>query len=626
MTLFASIVGEFHVLLAALVLFIVLPLLALPRIRSGSSVLVAGMSFWIIVVGIMAYFSLVRYALLFLVALIAMVLARRFTPRGQSSEADDKKRGGLWDGFEQPNTTLSRLWHQGRLHLKGKLWTLLEDYGWIGLILLVISILWALVVGSWPWLHQADPGTPGGYANLLRIASITSNAGVYASGTAPLGLAALGAAMATAFFLPSMDVLRFLYPLADLFTVIVVGALAHQVTRSARITAVIMFITSASTIAYVGFPINFESPIMVHWALVLVLAGLAEAIAWVKTSHAWHAGVSAMAFLAGVLMGPPEALVGLAMASVLVIGSTRRARLVLGGAIFVLIMGSIPILLGLLAGHPLSPNGWLVAPFPYLKPIWYDPTNSAYLVTWFGLGIAVARFRYPGDPVRRRLAWAIGGTALVAGALGWIPLVGTTLLWSDFLGLLVLLAGIDLIVELVLARSHAHWIVAVGALLVAVLMPSTPLALARYEPIFAGRTTLHIEEAFPPYQWTVISPGNQYSEVLGRGWHEELSTFVATYTLKEAQNPRFTLAQDKKHPILSPNIFLYVEPSIYPYGPTVTKQDLALRTSSGSPSAESFLTEEAHAYFWAQAYHQSHPKTSQFSVQSTHLMVLWIRQ
>lgn len=625
MTLFASVVGEIHVLLAALVLFIGLPLLALPRVRSGPSVLVVGMSFWIIVVGILAYLSLVRYALLFLVALIAIVLARRLASRGKSSEEDDKKRGGLWDGFEQPKATLSRHWHQGRRHVKTRFLVLLEHYGGVGLTLMVLAILWALIVGSWPWLHQADPGTPGGYDNLLRIASVTSNAGVYTSGTAPLGLAALGATMATAFFLPSMDVLRFLYPLADMFTVVAVGALAHQVTRSARIAAVTMFITGASTMAYVGFPINFESPIMIHWALVLVLAGLGEAVAWIKTSHRWHAGVSAIAFLAGMLMSPPEAVVGLAVATIVVIGPTRKARLVLGGAILVLVMGSMPILLGLLNGHPLNPSGWLVATFPQLKPMWHDPASPSYFAVWFGVGIAVTRFWYPGDAVRRHLSWATGGTALVAGGLGWIPMVATTLLWSDLLGLLVLIAGIDLIVEAVLARPNANWVLAGAALLLAIVMPSTPTALARYEPVFAGRTTLHIEEAFPPYQWTVISPDNQYSEVLGRGWHEELATFVVTYTLKEAQNPRFTLAHDKKHPILSPNIFLYVEPRIYPFGPTVTQKDLSLPTGP-SHSAQSFLAEEARAYFWAKAYHQSHPKTSQFYVQSTHLMVLWIRQ
>lgn len=628
MTLWASVVGEIHVLLAALVLFIVLPMLALPRVRSGPSVLVVGMSFWIIVVGTLAYFSLVRYALLFLVALIAIFVARRLRPREAPSEENDKKQGGLWDGFEQPKTALSRQFHEGRRRVKEGFLALLLDYGWAGLALMVAALLWALIVGSWPWLHQADPGTPGGYANLLRIASMTSNAGVYASGTAPLGLAALGATMATAFFLPAMDVLRFLYPLADMFTVVAVGSLAHQITRSPRITAITMFITSASTIAYVGFPINFESPIMVHWALVLVLAGLAEAIAWVKTSEVWHAGVSGVAFLAGVLMSPPEALIGLAIACVVVVGTTRNARMVIGGVLAVLGLGSIPLWLGILGGHPLSPDGWLIATFSLLPPMWRDPSSPSYLVVWFGVALALVRFWHPGDPVRRYLAWAIGGMALVAGGLGWIPMVATTFLWSDLLGLLVLVAGVDLLVEAILDRVHAHWVLAVGAAFLAILMPSTPAVLARYEPVFAGRATLHIEEAFPPYQWTVISPGHQYSEVLGRGWHEELATFTTTYTLKEAQNPRFSLAQDKRHPILSPDVFLYVEPVIYPFGPAVTKKDLLLPIGppGGNQGTQSFLAEEARAYFWARAYHRSHPKTSQFSVQSRHLMVLWIRQ
>jgi hypothetical protein len=133
---------------------------------------------------------------------------------------------------------------------------------------------------------------------------------------------------------------------------------------------------------------------------------------------------------------------------------------------------------------------------------------------------------------------------------------------------------------------------------------------------------------YPPYRWTIVSPVDQYSEVLGKGWQEELSLFVQRYTLAQAQDPHFRLAQDRRYPLLSPYVFLYSEPALFPHGPHVTTSDENLPILPGDAAyhGRSLMAVESRAYYWTVAYHRSHPHTSQFVVRTRYLWVLLIRQ
>ncbi|MCL5115562.1 MAG: hypothetical protein M1272_00190 [Firmicutes bacterium] len=632
MSLWASAVGEIHVLLAALVLFGIIPAWALAGTRrlggSASSTLAAGLAFWIVVVTALAYVAAVRYAVLFMVVAVALVFSMRRRLRERSSETRREESIRLWDSFERPLEAMGDQVRRMRRSLADGVLRLRQEYGWIGLLLMLVSLAWALGYGSWPWLHQADPGTPQGYTNLLRIANLSANTGVYSSGTAPPGLAALGGALSTAFFLPPLDVLRFLYPLADLFTVMAIGALARQLTRSGPVTALVMFLASLSSLAHLGFPVNFESPLAMRWALILVFLAWAEAMAWVDDPKPWHALLSGVSLLGASLLSPPEAAVGWAVTGVMTV---RAGWKVVGWGGLAVLLGCLPLLGGLAAGFPWSPEGWLEVPFPLLAPVWRNLGDSAYWVVWIGLALAIINTLRPVTPLRRHLSWAVGGLALAALALGWNATVASMILWSDILGLLVLILGLDLLLVPAVERlqyQRGVSIVLIGVAVAGALLPAGTVTLARFEPSLAGRVTLHIEEALPPYQWTIVSPVQQYSEVLSRGWHDELASFVTTYSIQEAENPHFTLKHDARFPILTPDVFLFVEPHLFPTGQAVSKRDLTLPVAGGAGAyaGASFRAVEARAYYWALAYHRAHPKTSQFYVQGRDLMVLWIRQ
>lgn len=634
MGLAASIVGEIHVLLAATLMFVLLPWWALSRLRTkagtGASTLAAGFSFWIVAVTVLAYVNSLRYSVLFVIVLVAFVATWRFGARASDGKAP-AQRGRAWDLFERPRQALDHQIVRLRESWQQAWREIHADYGTVGMVLASAAMLWALVYGSWPWLHQADPGTPQGYANLLRIASFTANTGVYPGGAAPVGLPALGAAISTAFFLPSMEVLRFLYPLAGVFTVIAVGALAHQLTRSGRMTALIMFLSSVSSIAHMGFPDNFQSPLAMRWSMVLVLIAWAEAVAWSQSPENHHAILIGFTLLGASLVSPPEGLIGAVVASGIVWGGQGKVIRVMAGGFAAVMLGVVPVAVGLMSGHAWDPGGWLVVPFARLSNIWTTPGLSAYAAVWLGLGIAALNVIRPTDPVRKRLSWLTGAMALAAALLGHLNAVASTVLWSDALGLMVLLLGLDLLLVPAVTRPQYRLgvnVVLMGVAVVGALRPASSVALMRFDPPLAGHVTLQIEQTLPPYQWTIVSPTEQYSEILGRGWHEELANFVTTYSIQDAMNPHYLLRTDRRNPILSPDVFIFVEPRLYPGNQRVSSAAEHLPLASG-PSVyrgNSLKAIESRGYYWVVAYHRSHPKSSTIYARDKNLMVLWIRQ
>lgn len=620
-------------LVAALLMFVVLPRWAMRGVTPSGNLMASslsvGLSFWIVMVTLLGYLDSVRYSVLFVVALFGLVAGLRLMPArpdGETKASSGRMR--LWDVMEHPFVaiwaTLTNLWHQTLRvvqHFFG-------SYGWIGSALVLSAMLWALSAGALPWLRQVGPGTPDGYTNLLRIASLASNAGLYSAGAAPTGVGALGAALVTAFFLPPLNALRFMYPLADLFTVLAAGMLAYQVTRSRRIAALVMFVVSVSSIIHLGLPITMESPLAMHWADVLVLLACSESMAW-KDSHARvHRVLTGLALLGASLTSPPQALVGVFVIGFVCLDGGWSAII---WAFLGWVLGCVPLAVGMLQGQPLRPDGWLLAGFPVIHPIWAHPWSSLDWLIGAGIVVALINSVRAVPPLSRHLAWAIGGLALLSVFFDQDSFIASMLVWSGLLSLLVLIAVADTVLVPLFDQFRSRLereLFLVAAAVAATLLPAQAPTLYAYDVPLASATTLRIEQSFPPYEWTIVSPVNQYSEVLTRGWQEELSTFVRTYTLKQAKNPRYRMRTDLRHPILTPDVFLFVEPRLYPSDRPITRRDLTLPIAHGTATyrGPSLAAVESRAYYWAMAYLKAHPRSSAIYVHSPNLMVLWIRQ
>ncbi len=628
--LWASALGEVHVLAAIVVMLVVLPALAAPPYwrDSRGAVLVAGLAFWAIVAPILSYLPTFRYAMTGVVV-VAVIITRMLTSR---VDRDGDRRLtpwlGAWDLLEFPRRALDIHWRTLKSLMRDSWVKSRKEYGHLGILLIGAALAWSLIYGSLPWLRQVAPGTPNGYVTLLGIAGIAGHVGINGSSAAPVGIQSFGAVLASLFFIPPLDVLRFLHPLTNVLMILAAGAFSRRLTHSGRVSALVMFFLAVSSITHLGLARNFVVPLDVRWALIFVLLAWSESLRWGESGTRVRDGVLAMLCLLSATLGDPVvAAIGLVVAVPLVLRRGWRGPL---WGVLAVILGLVPFAVAFSLGHAINPDGWLQGGAMALAPFWRTPQAPLYWTPSLALilsGIGLVR---PSLSARRPYYLALGAVGALTLALAWIPWVALSLLWSGLLGVMALVAILDLLT----ARTNGNpaWMESrlafVSLAVMGALFLSGNPALSRYEPPLAAAATLKIEESFPSYQWVIVSPVDQYSEVLGRGWHEELFRFVKTYPLADARKPRFWLKHDAAAPLTSANIFLFVEPRLFPGGQLVARHDLSLPIATGGPVYQdrSLLAVESRAYYWAISYHRSHPATSSIYFRGRYLMVLWIRQ
>lgn len=636
----ASLVEEFHVLIAALLILVLLPAWTL-RGLSGSSWKIAywipaATSFWVIVAFLLSLMHSLRFTTLIVVAILAIVLLPRLLDRGSTHPATT----GLWHLMGHPRTGWRKIWLsiRGSLRATTQLW--LERYGLLACLLTLVGVMVTLVRNSLPVLHQAAPGTPLGYVNLLQIADITTNHGFFVNGATPIGLPALGATLSSMFFVQPLDALRFLYPLTALTTVLASGALAHEVTENPKLTALTVFLAGATGVGRLGFPVNWASPLTLHWALIGVLFSLTHLTRYAKDPTGSRPVFLGVSVLVTTLFSPVMALIpviaGCTVMSyrcwfdkTLQPGLRRVGFPVAVG----LVIGFLPLgYASLLMGRSLGPLTTYIPLFQRLVPLYRDPFAPPNLVILVTLvlalfAIVVGRSR----TVKLLATWEVGVIALAEILMMWIPQAAWTLFASGIVGLIALPAMVQWALGPLLRDNQyprgLSVLVAVCAIM-GLLAPVEPYVLARYEPPHSARTVLAISRQFEPYQWTIVSPVQQYSEILGLGWHEELSLFVESHALNQAKHSQFQLAHDGKLSIDTPNVFIFVEPHLFPSQKPVSQHLMTRPIASGTAAYQgaSLAALESRAYYWVLAYHHTHPKTSSFYVKTRDLMVLWIRQ
>jgi hypothetical protein len=59
------------------------------------------------------------------------------------------------------------------------------------------------------------------------------------------------------------------------------------------------------------------------------------------------------------------------------------------------------------------------------------------------------------------------------------------------------------------------------------LPPSPQIAYLEYD--IAARKVLEIDRVFPPHQWTIVAPIEQFPQVYGRGWYQDAAQFTEKY-------------------------------------------------------------------------------------------------
>ncbi len=493
-----------------------------------------------------------------------------------------------------------------------------------------------------PLLAQSAPGTPEGYVQLLAAKTLALNMGLYSQGVFPVGVPLIAALMSTSFFLDPLNILRFLGPAVAVLLPLAAGLLALEVADSPWAVFTAAALTGLTVLPALGIgTVTVWHPLALHLGTLYLLVELAFCLRALQRSSPSAVPIAAVAGFAAVMSQPY--LWPFAAGLPILLGLPwLRSRQIAARAMLAAFAGStvalLPVAIGLLGHHP--PAAILMAA-PALPgappPEWLSGPGGVALLLAVGLVLsAVSLWRWRTLRDDAPLYLGIGLVLLAFGGACLLPLPGTlgsVLSLGDLPGLvaLPLLSGIAL--SLVANRSQypaaaqgLALLLAAGGI-VAGFAPAQPLT--RYEVPGSEAVLQKISGFLEAYQWTVISPTEQYSELLGKGWHVELVDFLAKVPLAVARKASLRPAAWPGLPILTSDTFLYV-PLVTSDGIRPTTADRAAPLPTSLSAAENLgpagAVLDAHAYAWAMAYHKAHPSSSSFYYRSPGLLVLWIRQ
>ncbi len=493
-----------------------------------------------------------------------------------------------------------------------------------------------------PLLAQAAPGTPEGYVQLLATKDVALNLGLYQSGVYPIAVPVLAALIATTFFFDPLNVLRFLGPLVALLLPLAGGFLAMEIADSGWAVFATVALIGFSVFPAIGpGSVTTWHPLALHFAAMFILAELAFSLRALRRESPTDASLAGVAGFVAVMAQPlawPYAIGSAILLCVPWLRGHRMALRLIGRILLGSLIGLVPVAIGLVGHHAI--NALLMAPQALPSqavPIWLSGWSGLALLLLAGAIAAVAalmRWQSLGDDAPLYLG--IGLLLACLGVAGALPLQGvwrTPLVLGDYLGLLAVPLVVGYAFSLVANRlaypSAAQGLaaLAIAACLAVGVLP--PQSLARYEVPGSEQVLQQISGSFEAYQWTVISPTEQYSELLGKGWHVELTQFLAKLPLSVARDARLKPYAWPHLAILTSDTFLYV-PRVTADGVRPTAADLKLPVPQSLLAAENVgpagAVLDAHAYAWAMAYHHAHPATSSIYYRNPELLVLWIRQ
>ncbi len=603
--------------LGAAILLLALPLLAWPP-RPGEGglllfwrALLTGAAFWIGVGYILSTLRIFEPVTLVLAAAGGLAVAiGRFgrRPGVAQRRARDQRMSGLLGALDG---TLGEAWSvlgpvvgQAVHRASAAIGRQLRDPYTLGAVA-VMAISAGLRL--WGPLHQVAPGSSDGYVHLLWTKEFMVGRPFY-GGVYPEGMHAIAASVASVFFIDPLNVLRFAGPLFGFLMVLSVYTLTLEVTGSrlgAIVAAAIFGLGTASPLPEQAWRQINDLPQEASAAFFGV--GIALALRYLRSAQSEDLWLYGVCVVVELWIHPYAPVFQMVVVGCLVLGQwaargvgDKSARRVMVVSIVAGVLGLVPLGIGLAAGIPFFHGGVAFA----LQSVTATTVTAAgpwaalvaaplYVKVGLPLGLALCTVGLRGDPRRRQrsLGLGLGMVVLwllyVAHSLG-LPSLADAYRVGEFYSMMLCSAGAALFFSGAWGQA-AH---APGGLLLAGLLvipglvlwpPKAPVPL-RYEPVGAGHAYLKISERFTPLSWTIISPVQQYSEVIGRGYHFELATFLADYPLTRAAQASFQLTTAMK----TPAVFIYAQTKPIPGANVQQEQEITA---------------------WCQAYAQAHPGT-----------------
>ncbi len=517
-------------------------------------------------------------------------------------------------------------------------------------LLTLLTLLGAWGLRLFPTLQRATPTTSDGFVHLLWTNFLLLNH-LFPQGVYPRGMHAVAAVIADTFFLDPLTVLRFLGPLAGGLMVLGVYTLARDTgggDLGALLAVAVFGLMTASPLPEAAG--RQMSPLPQEFAAMFLPVGVVWTLRYLEGRDAGAVWLIGQVALVGALVHPytpaflclSVACLGLGWSLVEPASRTRAVR-AMGAAVGGTLLGLVPLGVARALGIPFFVIGYVLRPnsSPSLSHIWTVLGTNPFLAATvlLGLGAVVWALARGGGPLRPRTLGLglllLGLVVVLAMGTAAVPLIPAPSRTEEFLSLLLVPLGAGLLLGGPLARpEHRRGAVLLATLIVVPELvlwpPRPPQRVANMDIQGAASAYLRIRNQFAPYQWTIVSPVQQYSEALARGWHEELLDFVRRFSLADAANPHFSLENAHPGAIATPNVFIFVE--MVPLGSTapLSAADLALPLPTVDRASDYLGTDlaaiEARAAEWCLTYLRSHPEQATIYVHRGPREVFWIRQ
>lgn len=621
-----------------------LPLLVLPKTGEGGLLrfwraLAVGGCFWAAAVYLLDVVHLFEFITLLTVVALAALLYRRL------AGADWPERSSRFmalaldaldpDGREARDVLIGKRLHALTAGVRRLLATLRDPLTVATIAVLGLSF-WLRLDGP---LHQVAPAAPDMYTHLLWTKDMMTNQ-AFGGGVYPEGMHAMAAVVSAIFFLDPLNVLRFLGPLWGFLMVLGAYSVALEASGSrwaGLLAAAIFGLSTASPLPEAAW--RQASALPQECSAIFFCVGAVFAIRWLRRGQRGDLlAVAVAAAMAGLVHAYGLLFLGVVVVGLALARPGRRGWELLGGSAVGAVAGLFPMLVGRLAGIPFFGFSYVLHPV----------VHGSGLQSWIGTAlhdpflvgaavVATAAMVLPGPEAWVRRGLGLGLFALlVFDMLGYLslPLVPGSARTGEFLSLWLAAAGAGVLYSGGLAVPRHKAAAAVLAAALAgpslALWPPQVVAPGRMEPAGSAATYLRIDASFQHLDWTIVSPVEQYSEVLGRGWHVELATFVTQFTVAEAANPSFLLKNAPANAIKEPNVFIYVETRPLGLHRPLRPSDLqAPLPATGDPNAyrgENLAAIEARTQSWCQAYLKAHPGSTRIYYQTKGLVVYWIHQ
>lgn len=501
-------------------------------------------------------------------------------------------------------------------------------------------------------LTHAYLGASDSYLHLAWTKYLDSNQ-IYRDGIYPYGYHAVLSALERLTFVDPMLVLRFVGPLGGLLMVLSVYYVSRKLCRGVEVAAVLGTFVFGTGIGLPGDIWRQISPLPQEFAAIFLLPGLYFATRFAQERNRRDLILFAECLGITVAVHPYVSVylvLGVALLVVVWLGSGRTAwRTALHLArwgLVAAVAGMLPLGIGMALGLKFHGSLGYVAKMVRLGPptgggnlppgprllsgnVFTDAVAGlSLLLTLYYLG-SLAWRRGKGAEAMSHLAFTSFSLVMYfmyrTGDWG-LPVVmdpaRTGIFFSLAASVILGVAAYRLltVVKPELWPLPGRTYLASGLVLLALLSLAfgyparRPPEGFRLEYDAAADNYLRIRGTFPALDWTIVSPAEQYAEVLNRGWHYESWEFVRDFTLEQAMDPSFDL------PIPTTYVFIYAEKiPLFPGEPLdIQLAQEKLPPPGDDPTEQYYYNGQnrsiimAKVIQWSQAYRRSHSNMSIF--------------